>query len=149
MRKDFYLNDRFLVKPLSNLIIDGRTRKVSRITPGLMHLLCTLSSENGKPISFETLSHSNYAPLTSDELRRNILSLQEILQDDNSEVIRGIGGDAFMLKANIANADINDLRTQAETGNPFGANAAQRWIIILSIVIVVMLLVFMIFQRGV
>jgi DNA-binding winged helix-turn-helix (wHTH) protein len=158
MQKDFYINDQFLVKPSANLLIDGMITRISRVDPVAMQLLCILAERNREVISREELTslirpdiEPTDDPMTGDssqQLEENIALLRKLLQDEKKEILRSAGKRGYALHAQIANADIDDLRTEAAQAPTqasqvkTGRTPQQKWIIFLTLLIVLLLIIF-------
>lgn len=150
MQKDFYINDQFLVKPASNLLINGSINKISRVDRGVMELLCILAERNRKEVSRDELIMLMWQNErdASGHLDRHIGLLRDLLQDDKKTLIRSVSKKGFSLQAKITNADIDDLTREAtEAGTaPRSKSTAQKWIIILSALIVILLIIFALYN---
>lgn len=149
MQKDFYINDQFLVKPGANLLIDGLISKISKVEPGVMRLLCILAGNNDKLVSKEELIALawNDGSGSEEKLNQAISLLRKLLQDDKKTLIKQVAQKGYSFHASVSNADIDDLTKEA-TAKPMRipATVAQKWIIALSLLIVLLLIIFALFN---
>jgi|GEM_PF-5766226 len=150
MQKDFYIDDQFLVKPGANLLVDGLVSKISRVDPGIMRLLCMLADHNGKMVLNEKLMTTVLKDDSDSEekLDHAITILRKLLKDDKKTLIRQVARKGYSFHASITNADIDDLTKEASMGAVARTpvTAAQRWIVILSVLIVILLILFVLFN---
>ena len=150
MQKDFYINDQFLVKPGTNLLIDGLVSRISKVDPGIMRLLCMLAEHNGKMVLKEELMaavwHDNSG--SEETLDHAITTLRKLLQDEKKNTIRQVARKGYSFHASITNADIDDLTKDATAVNisRVPATTAQKWILALSILIVLLLVIFALYN---
>lgn len=149
MQKDFYINDQFLVKPGSNVVIDGKISRISRISPSTMQLLCALADHPGKNLSKEELIRIAWQGKENEEaFLQSMTELQKVLQDGKKEMLHIIPRKTYSLHATISNADIADLTRDASRAAPPSAKQAsgQRWIFFLSVLIILLALIFVLFN---
>jgi DNA-binding winged helix-turn-helix (wHTH) protein len=148
MQKDFYINDQFLVKPGANIVIDGKISRISRISPRTMQLLCTLADRAGKNLSKEELiSIAWNGKDNEEEFLQSMTELQKVLQNDKKEILRIVPRKTYSLSAVISNADIADLTREAGPAMLSGnAGPGQKWIFVLSILIILLALIFVLYN---
>ncbi|MET0466719.1 MAG: hypothetical protein ABW007_26400 [Chitinophagaceae bacterium] len=149
MQKDFYINEQFLVKPGSNVVIDGKISRISRISPRSMQLLCILANHAGENLSKEELIRIAWRGNDHDDFfSQSITELQQLLRVDRKDMLRVIADKTFSLQATISNADLDDLKREAgkTTSDSAALASNQKWIFILSIIIVILALIFVLFN---
>jgi DNA-binding winged helix-turn-helix (wHTH) protein len=149
MQKDFYINDQFLVKPGSYIVIDGKISRISRIPKHTMQLLCTLANHAGESLSKDELIRIAWRGQHNEEaFAESITALQKLLKEDKKEMLRIVPEKTYTLHAAISNADIDDLKREAGNASPYSAAqaATKKWIFILSILIVILALIFVLFN---
>ncbi|MCG2614044.1 hypothetical protein LZZ85_07115 [Terrimonas sp. NA20] len=149
MQKDFYINDQFLVKPGTNVVIDGKISRISRISQRTMQLLCTLANHAGESISKDELIRIAWRGNNNeDAFSQSIIELQRLLRVEKKDMLRIVPDKTYSLQATISNADIDDLKREAGATTPYSAAqaATKKWILILSILIVILALIFVLFN---
>ena len=151
MQTDFYIDEQFLVKPGSNLIINGFTERVSHLDPSVMRVLCVLAQKAGKAVSREELFDSTWRDEKDPnaKLLQAIALLQEILTDGKKEFIRSDPSGSYLLDACTGNADIAELEREASAPSPNGSQAGGlKWITTLSMIIVLLLIFFVFYNYN-
>jgi DNA-binding winged helix-turn-helix (wHTH) protein len=104
----FQINNRFVVSPSQNELLNKQTRQKKRLEPRLMQLLCLLAVKNGALVDRAYLIETvwNNYPGASEGLNQAISILRKLLEDEDKIIIRTIPKSGYIFTGEISNGEI-------------------------------------------
>lgn len=156
MESGYLINERYLIKPNENLIIDvmdNSTDKIHKIEPRIMEVMCMLLENHGGVVMRESIVREVWADYGGgdDGLTQAISILRKCLNDTAKELIETIPKKGYKLNASIKLMNDEDCRSNVKKNVFISKMISYRWPVIwIAFIIFGMIAAWLIFidQRG-
>ncbi|HEX6193575.1 MAG TPA: winged helix-turn-helix domain-containing protein [Chitinophagaceae bacterium] len=104
MEESFYINNRFFINPVRNMVTDRDKDEENRIEPRLMSLLCLLAADPRRVVLRETLIKKIWDDYggADEGLNQGISFLRKLLNDTDKKLIETVPKKGYILNADIS-----------------------------------------------